>query len=98
MEGGNQYFKMKMMLTWHYHGSCKLIALKLHNNYSYIVVIELHKLHMYMVSHMVGCIRRSSCNLSNNTHAHKNTLSCNELYNWITNGHYHSKTQLQGQL
>jgi hypothetical protein len=31
-----------------------LIALKLHNNCSYIIVIELHKLHMYMVSHTLN--------------------------------------------
>jgi len=44
----------KMMSVWHYHCSYKLIELKLHNNFSYIVVIELHKLHMYMVSHTLN--------------------------------------------
>jgi hypothetical protein len=69
----------KMALRWCYHGSCKLVTIKLHNSYSYIIVIELHKLHMYTVSHMASCIHYNSCNLSDNTHIHKNMLSCNEL-------------------
>jgi hypothetical protein len=51
----------KKMSTWHYHCRCNLVALKLYNNYSCIVVIELHEVHMYMVSHMVSCIRCNSC-------------------------------------
>jgi hypothetical protein len=34
---------------------------------------------MYKVSHMVSCIHYNSCNLFNSTHAHTNTLNCNEL-------------------
>ncbi len=52
----------------------------MHNSCTYIVVIELHELHMYIVSHyIVHCICCNSCNLSNITHAYKNTLSYNEL-------------------
>jgi hypothetical protein len=68
----------KMTLTWCYHGSCKLFALKLHNSCSYIVVIKLHELHMYIVSHTVSCIYYNSCNLSNSIHTYKNMQSCNE--------------------
>jgi len=53
MEGGDQYYNYK------------LIALELHNNYSYIVVIKLHMLYMYMVSHTVSCIHCNSWDLSN---------------------------------
>jgi hypothetical protein len=56
-----------------------LVALELHNNYSYIVVIELHELHMYIFSHMVSCILCNSFDLSNNIHAHRNVLNCNEM-------------------
>jgi hypothetical protein len=63
----------RMMLAWHYHGSCKLVALELHNNYFYIVVI---KLHMYAISHTMRCICCNSYNLSNITHVHRNILSC----------------------
>ncbi len=69
----------KVMSTWRHHNSCKLVALKLHSSSSYIIVVELHKLHMYMVSYMVSCIPCNSCNLSNSTHTHKNMLTCNEL-------------------
>jgi len=69
----------KVTSTWRHHSSRKLVALKLHNNCSYIIVIELHKLHMYMVSYMVSCIPCNLCNLSNGTHTHINRLSCNEL-------------------
>jgi len=82
----------KVMLAWHYHGSCKLVALELHNSCFYIVVIELHKLHMYMVSYAMGCIHCNSCNLFNSIHAYKNIMS----YKWIANGHYNWKPQLQG--
>jgi hypothetical protein len=71
----------KMMLTWHYYGICKLVALELHNNCSYIVVTKLHDLHMYIVSHTMSCICCSSCNLFNNTHTHKKYV---ELQ-WIVN-------------
>jgi hypothetical protein len=81
----------KVMSTWCYHGSCKLITLELHNSCFYIVVNELHnscfyiivnelhKLHMYIVSHIVNCIYCNLCDLFDNTHTHKNMLSCNEL-------------------
>jgi hypothetical protein len=69
----------KVTSTWRHHNSCKLVALKLHSSCSYIIVVELHKLHMYMVSYMVSCIPCNSCNLPNSTHAHRNMLSCNEL-------------------
>jgi hypothetical protein len=69
----------KVTLAWYYHGSYKLITLMLYSSCSYIVVIKLHKLHMYMVSHKVGYIHCKSCNLSNNIHACKNTLNYNEL-------------------
>jgi hypothetical protein len=69
----------KMMSTWHYHASCKLVVLGLRNNCSYIIVNELYKLHMYMVSYMMSCIYCNLCNLWNNIHAHRNKLNCNEL-------------------
>jgi hypothetical protein len=61
------------------HSNCKLVALELHNSCSYIVVIELQKLHMYTISSMMNYICCNSCNLFDNIHAHKNTSSCNEL-------------------
>jgi hypothetical protein len=70
---------MKTTLTWYYYGSCKLVALELHNSCSHIIVSKLHKLHMYTISHMVNCIHCNSCNLSDNTQSYRNTLSCNEL-------------------
>jgi hypothetical protein len=57
------------MWTWCYHGSCKLVTLELHNSCFYIVVTLLH---VYMVSHIVGCICYNSCDLSNNTQTCKN--------------------------
>jgi hypothetical protein len=66
----------KMTSTWCYHGRCKLAVLGLHNNCSYIIVIELQKLHMYMFSYMANCIY---CNLFYNIHAETNMLNCNEL-------------------
>jgi hypothetical protein len=66
----------KKTSLWYYHCSCKLVAIESHNSCSYIIVIELH---MYTISHIVNCICWNSCNLSNNMHAHRNTLSCNEL-------------------
>jgi hypothetical protein len=61
MDGRDQYFKKKKIHPkfhiapcvkfwliyekWCYNGTYKLIALKLHNSCSYIVIIELHKLH-----------------------------------------------------
>jgi hypothetical protein len=69
----------KILSTWCYHCSCKLVALELHNICSWIIIIELHAVHMYITSHMVGCICCNSCNLSNNFHAHRNMLNCNEL-------------------
>jgi hypothetical protein len=56
-----------------------LVALKLHNNYSYIVVIELHDLHMYTFSQMVSCILCNSFHLSNNIHICRNVLNCDEM-------------------
>jgi hypothetical protein len=67
MDGGDKYFKKKlphsvmcqilmnwwkMTLIWHYHSSCKLVALELYNSYSYIVVTMLHKLHIYIWFHI----------------------------------------------
>ncbi len=34
---------------------------------------------MYTISHLVSCIYCNSCNLFNNIHICRNTLSCNEL-------------------
>ncbi len=68
---------IKIMSTWCYHGSCKLIALKLHNSCSYIVLSKLFKLHMYMVSHIMSYMRCNSCDLSNNIHTHRNRLNYN---------------------
>jgi hypothetical protein len=65
----------KVTLVWCY----MVIALKLHNSCSYIVVIELQKLHMYTISSMMNYIYCNSCDLFDNIHAHKNTSSCNEL-------------------
>jgi hypothetical protein len=56
-----------------------VVALQLHNICSYIVVIELHELHMYTVSHMVSCILSNSFELFDNIHAHRNVLNCNEM-------------------
>jgi hypothetical protein len=57
------------MWTWCYHGSCKLVTLELHSSCFYIVVTLLH---VYMVSHIAGCICYNSCDLSNNTHTCRN--------------------------
>ncbi len=70
---------LKVMSTWYYHGSWKLVALELYNNCFYMVVIKLNELHMYTVSHMMNYIHYNSYDLSNNTHTHKNTLSCKWL-------------------
>jgi hypothetical protein len=71
----------KMTSTWHYYGNCKLVALELHNSCSYIVVIKLHELHMYIVSHTMSCIRYSLCILSNSIHTGRKYV---ELQ-WIVN-------------
>ncbi len=69
----------KVTSTWHYHCNCKSVTLELHSSCSYIVGIELHELHMYIVSHTMNCIHCNSCDLSDNTHVYRNMLSCNEL-------------------
>jgi hypothetical protein len=74
----------KVMLTWCYHGNSKLVTLELHNNCFYIIVSELHKLYIYMVSHMVNYICCISCNLCDSTDIHWNMLSCNELQTVMT--------------
>ncbi len=56
-----------------------VVALELHNGCSYIVAIELHKLHMYTISRTMNYILCNSCKLFDNTNAHRNTLNCNEL-------------------
>ncbi len=56
-----------------------VVALELHNGCSYIIVIELQKLHVYTISHIMNYIHCNSCKLFDNTHAHRNTLNCNEL-------------------
>jgi hypothetical protein len=56
-----------------------VVALELHNGCSYIVVIELHKLHAHTISHTMNYIYCNSCNLFDNIHAYKNMLNCNEL-------------------
>jgi hypothetical protein len=76
------------MLGWHYNSSCKLVALELPNNCSCTITIELHKLHTYKIPHIMSCIHYNSINSSNNIHAIKNMLSCNE----VANCHYNSKT------
>jgi hypothetical protein len=70
---------MKINVSMMLHGNCKLVALELHNNCSYILVIEMQKLHMYTISPMMNYIYCNPCNLFDNIHAHKNTSSCNEL-------------------
>jgi hypothetical protein len=74
----------KVTLTWHYHSSCKLVALELHNSRFYIVVIELNKLHMYMVSYTMGYIHCNSCNLFNSIRTYKILWVANELQMVIT--------------
>jgi len=59
----------KAMSTWCYNHSCKLVALGLHNSCSYTITTKLHKLHTYMVPHMLNWICWNSCNSSNNTHS-----------------------------
>jgi hypothetical protein len=66
----------KMISCWCYYGDYKLIALELHNNCFYIVVTELHGLHMYTISHMLSCIYHNSCNLFDSIHTYRNMLSC----------------------
>jgi hypothetical protein len=56
-----------------------VVALELHNSYFYIIVIELHELHMYTISHMVSCIPCNSFDLSDSIHARRNALNCNEM-------------------
>jgi hypothetical protein len=48
--------------------SHKLVALELHNSWSYIVAIELHELHTYAISHIVSCVYCNSCNSFNSTY------------------------------
>jgi hypothetical protein len=69
-------FWWKVTSTWCYHCSCKLVALKLHNSCSYIVVIKLLELHIYIVSYIVSYICYNACDLSNSTHTRRNMLSC----------------------
>jgi hypothetical protein len=66
----------KVRSTWCYRCNYKLVALKVYSSYSYIIIT---KLHMYTISHIVSYIHCNSCNLSNNTHPHRNTLCYNEL-------------------
>jgi hypothetical protein len=70
---------MKINVSMMLHGNCKLVVIELHNNCSYIVVIELQKLHTYTISSMMNFIYCNPCNLFDNSHAHKNTSSYNEL-------------------
>jgi hypothetical protein len=58
----------KKKLAKHYNNSCKLVALELHNSYSYIVVTKLHKLHTNIVPYIVSCVFCNSCNSFDNTH------------------------------
>jgi hypothetical protein len=88
---GVSYFD-ELIKKWHYHGCYKLVASKLHNNYSYIVITKLHELHMYMVSHMMTYIHCNWCNLFDSTHTYNNMSSCK----WMANSHCNSKIQLQG--
>jgi hypothetical protein len=57
-----------MTLAWCYNGTCKSIALELHNNCFCTFATKLHELYMYMVPHMVGCICCNSCNSFDNIH------------------------------
>jgi hypothetical protein len=59
---------MEKKLAKHYNNSCKLVALELHNSYSYIVVTKLHKLHTNIVPYIVSCVFCNSCNSFDNTH------------------------------
>ncbi len=74
----------KMISCWCYYGNYKLIALELHNNCFYIVVTELHGLHMYTISHMLT------------THATCLIAFTPIEICWVANDHCNSKTQLQG--
>jgi hypothetical protein len=64
----------KVTLAWHYHSSCKLVALKLHNSCSYIIVTKLNELHMYTISHTMNCICWNSCDLFDSIHNHKKSI------------------------
>jgi hypothetical protein len=75
---------IKIMSTRCSHGSCKLIALKLRNSCSYIVLTKLFELQMYVVSNIMSYMRWNSCDLFNNIHTHRNRLSYNELQMVIT--------------
>jgi hypothetical protein len=58
----------------HQHDVTTIITnrlMELHNSCSYIIAIELHKLHMYTIPHMVNCVCYNSFNLTNNTHVLK---------------------------
>jgi len=68
--------RWKVRSTCCYHCNYKLVTLKLYSSCSYIVVT---KLHICTISHIVSYIHCNSCNLSNNIHPHRNTLSYNEL-------------------
>jgi len=76
---------IKTMLAWHYNSSCKLVTLELPNNCSCTITAKLHKLHTYIIPHIMSCIHYNSINSSC---AIKNMLSCNE----VAMGHYNSKT------
>jgi len=46
----------------HQHGVIIIVAYGCNfNNCSYIVAIELHELHTYIVPHMVSCVHYNSC-------------------------------------
>jgi len=63
----------------HQHDVIIEVANKLHCNCLYIIVIELHELHMYKVLHTMNYIRCNSCDLFDNIHTCRNTLSWDEL-------------------
>jgi hypothetical protein len=44
-----------VILTWHYHCSCKLVVLELHNSYYYIIVTILQELQIIITTQKPSC-------------------------------------------
>ncbi len=64
------------MSTWCDHYSCKLIALKLHINCSYVFINWVAWV-VYVYNFTYDAT--NSCDLFDNIHVHRNMLNCNEL-------------------
>jgi hypothetical protein len=82
--------QLKLTSCWHYDNSFKLIALKLHSGCSYIVVIELQKLHMYTfhIWWVAFVVTNGTCSIAF-------ALRKYAKLQWIATGHCNSKTQIQ---